>query len=218
MRSSQSPQVTPPIVLPPAPPASSAQEPVPPEISPAAPISGEIQVPVGKPPRTAPPAEAKNVLAPDEYQVRQGDSLSKIAGRVKPEGVSLDQMLVALYRANPDAFIGKNMNRLRTGQILSVPDANAASGVGQAEARSTIVAQTVDFNRYRDKLAGKVAAATPQKPAEAKQSATGKITAKVEEQPTAANQAKDKLKLSKSGAATGPDKASKIGADAEENI
>ena len=43
---------------------------------------------------------------------------SKIAKSVMPEGVSLEQMLVGLYRSNPDAFIRKNLNLVKTGQIL----------------------------------------------------------------------------------------------------
>lgn len=139
----------------------------------------------------------------EEYRVRKGDTLARIAGQAKPAGVSLDQMLVALYRANPDAFIGQNMNRLKAGQILSLPGADAARSIGGAEARGIVVAQAADFNNYRSKLAAQVAAAAPPKSAEARQSAGGKITAKVEEQPTPANEAKDKLKLSNAAAAPG---------------
>ncbi|WP_242489934.1 FimV/HubP family polar landmark protein [Noviherbaspirillum cavernae] len=132
-----------------------------------------------------------------EYRVRSGDTLGRIAGQMKASGVSLDQMLVALYRANPDAFIGNNMNRLRAGQILSVPDAKAARSISTAEAKSVVLAQSADFNNYRNKLAGQVAAATAQKTAESKQSAAGKITAKVEEPSTPDGESKDKLKLAK---------------------
>ncbi|MGH8808966.1 MAG: FimV/HubP family polar landmark protein, partial [Noviherbaspirillum sp.] len=133
---------------------------------------------------------------PGEYHVRKGDSLARIATQVKASGVSLDQMLVALYQANPDAFVGNNMNRLKAGQILSVPSAETAKAVNTAEARGMIVAQAADFNNYRNKLAGQVATAAAQKSAESRQSAGGKITAKVEEQPTPASESKDKLKLS----------------------
>jgi len=124
-------------------------------------------------------AAAKSAT-PSEYQVKKGDSLSKVAGQVRPEGVSLDQMLVALFRANPDAFAGDNMNRLKAGQILSIPDASTASGASNVEARGIVVAQALDFSHYRNKLAGQVAAAPSQKTAETKQSASGKIVAKVE--------------------------------------
>ena len=57
-----------------------------------------------------------------QYQVQRGDSLSRIANRTRPQGISLDQMLVGLYKANPQAFAGGNMNRLKSGQILSIPE------------------------------------------------------------------------------------------------
>ena len=93
--------------------------------------------------------------AESSYRVRRGDTLSGIAVRVKPAEISLDMMLVALYRANPDAFIGNNMNRLKSGQILSVPDSDAIrGGAGQSEARGVVVAHAADFDAYRNKLAG----------------------------------------------------------------
>ena len=55
-------------------------------------------------PRAKAPAAPVEV-GPDEYAVRDGDSLSGIASRTRRPGVSLDQMLASLYQANPDAFI-----------------------------------------------------------------------------------------------------------------
>ncbi|HEY8606791.1 MAG TPA: FimV/HubP family polar landmark protein [Noviherbaspirillum sp.] len=153
----------------------------------------------------APRAERQTPAAPaggaEQYQVRNGDTLARIASQVRPSGVSLDQMLVALYRNNPDAFAGQNMNRLRAGQILSVPDADAARSVSADEARRVVVAQSADFNNYRSKLAGQVAESTAQQTAGARQGAGGKITASVEERATPASEAKDKLKLSNAAAA-----------------
>ena len=133
------------------------------------------------------------------YTVKRGDSLARIANQVRPNGVSLDQMLVALYRANPNAFVGENMNRMRSGQILSIPSAGVASGISNEEARGVVVTQAQDFTSYRNKLAGQISTSSPQKAPESKQTAGGSITTKVEEQKNAANEAKDKLKLSKSG-------------------
>ena len=149
-----------------------------------------------------------------QYKVKQGDSLSKIANRTKSEGVSLDQMLVALYRANPEAFVGNNMNRLRAGQILAVPSTDVSTSVNTPDAHGIVIAQATDFNDYRNKLAGQVATGTAQKPVENRQSAGGKIAAKVEERPTAANEAVDKLKLSKADAAG----SNKTAAQQEEKI
>ncbi|WP_296948273.1 FimV/HubP family polar landmark protein [uncultured Massilia sp.] len=135
--------------------------------------------------------------AASEYRVQRGDTLGEIAARVKPANVSLDMMLVALYRANPEAFIGNNMNRLKSGRILSVPDADSVRATSPGEARGVVVAQAADFNAYRNKLAGQVGAAEPVKAPPAGQSAGGRITARVEERPTAANEAQDQLRLSK---------------------
>jgi pilus assembly protein FimV len=89
------------------------------------------------------------------------------------------------------------MNRLKSGEILAVPDSDAVRGIGEGEAHGMVVAHAADFNAYRNKLAGQVAASEPVKVPPAGQSAGGKITAKVEERPTAANEAPDQLRLSK---------------------
>ncbi|AVR99332.1 pilus assembly protein FimV [Pseudoduganella armeniaca] len=155
-------------------------------------------------PATAPTAQQRREEQnqPD-VTVKRGDTLSEIASDIKPAGVSLDMMLVALFRANPEAFSGNNMNRLKSGTILSVPGADAVRSTTAREARRIVVAHAADFNAYRERLAGQVAASTPTKKPEAAQSATGKITTKVEERPTAVNEAKDQLKLSKAGESSG---------------
>ncbi|MFS0754702.1 FimV/HubP family polar landmark protein [Noviherbaspirillum sp. 1P10PC] len=159
-------------------------------------------------PAAAPAAEA--AASGDSYPVKRGDTLAAIAGQVKPEGVSLDQMLVALQRANPNAFVGNNINRLRTGQILSVPNAEAARSVSNGEARRIVVAQSADFNNYRNRLASQVAgSATGQ--GEGGQLASGKVTSRVEEQRNTGGETRDRLQVSRSGAPVS-------GADAEERI
>jgi len=167
------------------------------------PAASEAAAPAPAPTRAAPaPRAAAASDAPANYRVRRGDTLSGIATRVKPADISLDMMLVALYRANPDAFIGNNMNRLKSGQILSVPDAGSVrGGASQGEARGVVVAHAADFDAYRNKLAGQVATSTPTAAAPTGQSASGRVTAQVEERPTAANEAQDKLRLSKAESA-----------------
>lgn len=144
----------------------------------------------------AAPAAAKK--AASEYKVRTGDTLSRIASELKPSGVSLDMMLVALYRANPDAFKGENMNRMQAGRILAVPGADTIRATSAAEAKGVVTAHAIDFEAYRNKLAGQVAQSKPAKAAQATQSTAGKIGAtKVQEKPTAVSESQDKLKLSK---------------------
>jgi pilus assembly protein FimV len=137
-----------------------------------------------------------------EYRVKPGDTLGRIAAQLKPSEVSLDMMLVALYRANPEAFIGNNINRLKSGQILAVPDSDAIKGgASEGEAHGVVVAHAADFNAYRNKLAGQVSSSTPAKAPESAQSAAGKISAKVEERATPVTESKDQLKLSKAAGA-----------------
>jgi pilus assembly protein FimV len=162
------------------------------------PAAAPVQRPAPQPAAAKPAAPAQGET---EYRVRAGDTLGKIARDIKPADISLDVMLVALYRANPDAFIGNNMNRLRSGTILTVPDSDAIRGSGEGEARGVVVAHAADFNAYRNKLAGQVASADPSRATEASQSAAGRITARVQERPTAVNEAKDQLRLSRAPAA-----------------
>jgi pilus assembly protein FimV len=156
------------------------------------------------------PARAADRAQTDDIRVKRGDTLSGIASGIKPADVSLDMMLVALFRANPEAFAGNNMNRLKSGKILSVPDAGTVRATDRGEARRIVVAHAADFNAYRNRLAAQVEAATPAQAPAAQQSAGGKITAKVEERPNAVAEAQDKLKLSKAGEASG--KAGEAGA------
>ena len=70
----------------------------------------------GAPPRADTPAAAIRSSA--------ATRCPRSPARYKPENVSLEQMLVALFRSNEIAFDGKNMNRLRSGQIITVPQAD----------------------------------------------------------------------------------------------
>lgn len=151
------------------------------------------------------------------YKVRDGDTLTRVATKFKPEGISLDQMLVALYRANPSGFVGNNMNRMRAGTVLSVPDGNTAGGVAPSGASAVVVAQAADFNAYRNQLAGKIVRAAAKSSEATQQSAVGKIESKVEETQAAVAESKDKLKLSKADAvadsAAGPANGTAVGGE-----
>jgi pilus assembly protein FimV len=150
-------------------------------------------------PAASSPAPAQE--SAETYTVKRGDTLAGIAGQTRREGVSLDQMLVAMQRANPNAFVGNNMNRLRSGQILNLPSSEAARSVDSTEARRIVVAQSADFNNYRNRLAAQVAPATSGQQDENRQLASGRITSRVEEQKNPAAESRDRLQVSRSGAA-----------------
>lgn len=142
------------------------------------------------------PAPAIDTASTGEYRVKPGDTLSKVARENKPDSVSLDQMLVSLFNSNREAFESNNMNRLRAGKILRLPEPGEAASVDAGEARKLIVAQTADFNTYRRRLADAVGVA-PAVEAAPQQQATGKIKPQVETKaPPVAT--KDKLEVSRS--------------------
>jgi len=87
-------------------------------------------------------------------------------------------MLVALLRANPDAFSGGNLNRLRAGAVLDLPSAEQAKSVSEPEAAQTVLAQSKDFNDFRRNLATSVPTAAV---AGADRKASGYVSAKVED-------------------------------------
>jgi pilus assembly protein FimV len=161
----------------------------------------------------AAPAAAPAAGKSGDYRVKQGDTLAGIAARNQQANVSLDQMLIALYRANPDAFQGNNINRLRAGKILAIPDQPTAAAVDRDEARGMVVAQAQDFNAYRNKLAGQVANAPAGKAGSNRQSGGGKITARVEER-SGTQDARDRLELSRASKTRG--KTGNAGAAAED--
>ena len=149
-------------------------------------------------PKVRPPAprvaSAENSGATDKHlTVKPGDTAGRIAAQNRPGTVSLDQMLVAMLRSNPDAFIGGNVNRLKSGAVLDLPGADTAGSIPASEASQTIIAQSKDFNNFRRKLAEGVATTTVN-PAD--RQAGGKVQAKVEDR-APATAAPDKLTLSK---------------------
>ena len=83
----------------------------------------------------------------------RGDTLAKFAREALPPGATLEQALVAFFRANPTAFDGKNIHRMKTGSVLRVPDHQAVAEIPVAEARREVALQTADFQRYREVLA-----------------------------------------------------------------
>src|SRR6185503_12053431 len=129
-----------------------------------APSTAQAARPIPTPAPAAPEARPLPVrpsgaaAAVGTYEVKRGDTLGKIARENRPEGVTMQQMLVALYRANQGAFIRDNMNLVRAGRILQIPDRETAAAVASTEANSVVRKHTADFSDYRAKLGAAVAA------------------------------------------------------------
>ncbi|HEX6995578.1 MAG TPA: FimV/HubP family polar landmark protein [Gammaproteobacteria bacterium] len=95
------------------------------------------QTPAGTPaPRTD--AAAAAALAAGAYgPVQSSETLWSIASRLRPAGVTVNQMMVALYEANPNAFDG-NMNVLLRGATLMIPDRDAMTALSADEATAIV--------------------------------------------------------------------------------
>jgi pilus assembly protein FimV len=139
-----------------------------------------------------PEAEAKPEAAANTYEVKSGDTLGAIAKSHLPPGVSLNQMLIALFRANEGAFMRGNMNLVRTGRILNIPEGDSLGTVDRDEATRLVKEQYAQFQEYRSRLA---AVPTPAEGAAPQREVTGRI----EERPAAPKPAapSDELRLSK---------------------
>ena len=155
--------------------------------------------PIPATPAPAKPAAPAQPKAVGSYEVKRGDTLSKVARENKAGDVTVNQMLVALYRANQGAFIHNNMYLMRSGHLLKIPDRAAAASIDPAEATRLVREQSVEFDEYRRGLGASVAAA-PAKPAPpAEREAPGRIAPKPPEAAPKPQQ-KDQIKLSKAEA------------------
>ncbi|WP_322993979.1 FimV/HubP family polar landmark protein [Limnohabitans sp.] len=121
------------------------------------PSEGDLVAPVVSPLALAavanPATMAESQRSPETVKVRAGDTATGLVVRPLPAGVTLDQMLLAMVRTNPEAFIEGNVNLLREGAQVQLPSAQEAAQVSAEEARQTVVAQTVDFVAYARRLA-----------------------------------------------------------------
>lgn len=162
--------------------------------------------PAMAPPAASAPTPAPGAASEQQITVKPGSTAGRIAAANKPANVSLDQMLVALLRANPDAFINSNINRIKSGSVLNMPSAEQALAMSATEATQTVIAQSKDFNEFRNKLAG---SAPKAQVAAADRQSSGSVQAKVEEKKPG-TVAPDKLTLSKGAVQSQSAEAEKI--------
>ena len=178
-------------------PASPTPEPLPEEpvadsttqetdLGPVETIGGTAPTLLGTVP-TMPTAVSADSLAADEsfhvaeksINVVRGDTLSKIALANKPAGVTLDQMLVVLYRNNQQAFSSNNMNRLRAGKIIRLADPEEYRQIQVADATREVRTQTTSWKSYKQQLAAATVQRADQLP---QQAAGGAVTPRIQEQ------------------------------------
>jgi pilus assembly protein FimV len=177
----------------------AAVSPKPATVVPTAPTAPVVAAPSAAAARAeaSPPANKGDTYGP----VKRGDTLAKIATEMKGDGISLDQMLVALFRENKQAFANNNMNQLKTGQILRIPSAADVAKLSKAEANKEVRVQVADWKAYREQIAG-AAASAPAKPAPSNV-ATGQVATATPVTPPAPP-VSDQLKIAKADSTAKP--------------
>ncbi len=114
------------------------------------------------PPRTAAaPVPQPGGIA--QYTVQSGDTTYSIAERTRPSSeVSVQQMMVAIQRANEEAFVNNDINRILTGRVLRIPTVDEISIIDREAAVAQIALQTqVLGNQPLSGAAGPAAPAEP---------------------------------------------------------
>jgi pilus assembly protein FimV len=104
----------------------------------------------------APRAEAIPAVPrkrPDTYRVRPTETLWIIAEKVRSKRTySVEQVMLALQRRNPDAFLDNNVNRVKSGSLLALPDDSEVESMGRAEARREFLRQTREWQEEQARL------------------------------------------------------------------
>jgi pilus assembly protein FimV len=103
----------------------------------------------------AQPAPTQTVTAPvtgatkpAQYTTTPRDTLWEIAAKAR-NGGSVQQTMLAIQALNPDAFIGGNINRLKTGQVLRLPDQAQSTNLAQPKAIAEVAAQNTAWRQGR---------------------------------------------------------------------
>ncbi|MFT4862381.1 MAG: pilus assembly protein FimV [Pseudohongiellaceae bacterium] len=150
--------------------ASQLSEPepvVPEQVEPEETVEASAQEAIPEPQEAAEPVAEE--LVPEAQSITSSDSetLSDIALRVRPnQSVSVQQTMLAIQELNPDAFIGGNINRLRSGQVLTVPSLADIQAIDQRQAIDEVARQNRQIAQVDvQPLAAPANAAPTQEPA-----------------------------------------------------
>ena len=102
----------------------------------------------------AQPAPAQTITAPttgathSTHTTTPRDTLWEIAAKARTGG-SIQQTMLAIQALNPDAFIDGNINRLKTGQVLRLPDQVQSTALPQSKAIAEVAAQNEAWRQGR---------------------------------------------------------------------
>lgn len=89
-------------------------------------------------PVSNPSSNLSSVAGDEEYSVNAGDTLWAIAQRVRPQQATMNQTMAAIKQLNPDAFINDNINLLKKGAVLRLPEGSDIRSLTQTEVRTEL--------------------------------------------------------------------------------
>lgn len=121
-------------------------------------VPAQAAVPPAAPAVSAPSGQAE--LGGNYGPIHRGETLSEIALKLRPQGVTLNQMMIAIYRANPEVFM-RNINLMKAGYVLRIPNADDIQAVQVADANSEVRTQIAEWRSRRGLAATHPAAAAP---------------------------------------------------------
>ncbi|MFK3828304.1 FimV/HubP family polar landmark protein [Pseudomonas fulva] len=99
-------------------------------------------------PQAATGTVAAATTGPGSYTTQRRDTLWQIAAR-NAQGGSIQQTMIAIQALNPDAFIGNNINQLKVGQVLRLPDQQQIQSIAQGEANREVAEQYAAWREGR---------------------------------------------------------------------
>ena len=106
-------------------------------------------------------ATPQHTEASGEYRVKANDTLWSLSNRMRPDSsVSVEQMMLALVKKNPEAFIEENINGLKRGYILRMPDQSAIASVDRQQALAQVREHATLWRQYREAQSGVVPASS----------------------------------------------------------
>jgi pilus assembly protein FimV len=122
------------------------------------------QAPVSQPQSTVSPTfvpapvvqqQAAYTRPPDSYRIKSGDTAWSLADAMRPDqSISIEQMMIAMLRANPESFINENINGLKRGYILRVPDYDQITAINLADARAQVREHAALWRQFQQAKAG----------------------------------------------------------------
>lgn len=104
-------------------------------------------------------AEPQSIVSPGDVTVSKGNTLWSIASGIQGSGQSVAQIMLAIQRANPGAFGDNNINNLKVGSVLRMPEADEIGEMSQQQAYAQVLEQNGLWDDYVARVTGKTAVA-----------------------------------------------------------